>query len=81
MWGVTLIILTIAWLLLTGLSLWWLIHAEEGWKRFGWGVLVLSLPGLGAIIWWTWGTESDFPVPKKWKVSVPEPEGESEDPS
>lgn len=79
MWGVTLTILTIAWILLTGISLWWLTHTEEGWKRLAWALLVLLLPGLGAVIWWTWGTESDFPVPERWKVSTTDPEVESEE--
>lgn len=66
MWEAVLTIIIAIWILLTSITLWWSACSEKSWKRLAWSLTILLVPGLGAILWWLLGSESDFPLPN-WK--------------
>lgn len=78
MWGFGLTIITIFWLLVTCLGMWWMISVETSWKRLAWGSGMLILPVLGVFLWMIFGEEGDFPLAQKMDLSAEKDEPGSE---
>lgn len=78
MWGFAITIITIFWLLITCLGMWWMITVETSWKRLAWGAGMLILPVLGVFLWLIFGEEGDFPLAQKMDLSAEKDEPGSE---